>query len=208
MADKRVSVPSGMQAEQVAMASEYSSAGSQLLMPGSKADQRILLERAALLAEKKHDQQAGREHESYLLFRLGQSELYGIQWSYLVEVISDRRLTVVPGTPACVAGVFNRRGKILCALDIATLIGLPDESKQEMREMIVVQAAGMMVGIIVTELLGSQRYEPVHLEASLATRTNDSGSSYVHGIDQGRITLLDLNTLLQHPGLSIGETNI
>ena len=209
MADKKVATPSDLPAEQVTIdASHYAAGQRPSLLPGSKADQRILLERAALLGEKKDDEQAGREHESYLLFRLGESELYGIQWSYLVEVFSGRNLTIVPGTPACVAGVFNRRGKVLCALDLAALIGLTDESEQEVREMIVVQAAGMMVGIVVSELLGSQNYEPVHLESSLAVRGNGVSESYVHGIDKGRVTLLDLNALLQGLGSGIGETNI
>jgi len=177
------------------------------LLPSSKKDKKILQEKAALLA-KKHDQQLSTdEHDSYLLFRLGPSELYGIQWRYLVEVMPGKPPTIVPGAPACIAGVFNRRGKIHCVLNIDQLIGLPDYDQEESGEMIVVHAAGMMVGILVSELLGSQSYDPAHLEAALSSHKNEGHGSYVHGIDQGKITLLNLETLLQDPMLNISHTN-
>ena len=177
-------------------------------LPRSRQNQKVLLERAALLASKSGNPQAGDRHESYLLFRLGESELYGIQWPYLVEVLPCRSLTRVPGTPASVAGVFNRRGKILCVLDIAELIGLPDRSKDGVNEMIVVQAAGMMVGIVVNELLGCQNYNPAHLEVPLTDRNHGGHGSCVHGIDQGKVTLLDLENLLQHPTLKMSDTTL
>jgi len=209
MAIKKNSHPSAIKEAPAVMAASGDSSGARpSLLPGSKQNRRILLARAALLAKKRDDEQTGSKHESYLLFRLGQSELFGIQWSSLVEVLPGRHLTTVPGTPACVVGVFNRRGKILCALDIAGLIGLPDSHREGMNEMIVVQAAGMMVGIVVNELLGSQSYDPVRLEAPLAARKNGARGAYVHGIDQGKITLLDLENLLQHPALSMSETTI
>jgi len=176
------------------------------LLPKSKQSQRILLERAALLAKKRDDEQSRGGHDSYLLFRLGPSELYGIQWHYLVEVMPGRPLNAVPGAPACIIGLFNRRGKILSALNIAELIDLPDRGDEERGEMIVVQAAGIMVGIVVNQLMGSQSYDPAHLEPPLAGFKKRAHGSYVHGIDQGKVTLLNLEKLLQHLQFRMNDT--
>ncbi len=203
MATNKNTPLSDMKEKQPAMQASDKTPGSRpSLLPRSKKHQNILLERAALLAQKRESEEADDKHESYLLFRLGNAGLYGIPWHDLVEVMPKTRLTTVPGAAECILGVFNRRGKILSALNITTLIGLSDNSSDGMDEMIVVTAAGMTVGIAVNELLGSQDYDPARLEPPMLMRKKNGGASYVHGIDKGKITLLNLESLLRDPRLS------
>lgn len=172
------------------------------LMPRSRKEQEILRERAEVLAREQVLPES-ESQESYLLFRLGESEQYGIPWSQLVEVMPHQRLAAVPGTPSFVTGVFNRRGKILAVLNIHELIGV--ESSDKEASIIIIKGAGMTVGIMVNELMGSQSYDPQNLAAPLASHKGGLKSDYVIGIDRGKTTLLDMDTLLQDPALRIGS---
>ncbi|MES0371936.1 MAG: chemotaxis protein CheW [Mariprofundaceae bacterium] len=178
------------------------SAGRISLMPRSRKEQEILRERAEALAREKVLPES-ESKESYLLFRLGESEQYGIPWSHLVEVMPHQRLAAVPGTPSFVTGVFNRRGKILAVLNIHELIGVENSDKEV--SIIIIKGAGMIVGIMVNELMGSQSYDPKNLAAPLASHKGTLKSDYVIGIDRGKTTLLDMDILLQDPALRVGS---
>ncbi|MDQ6993031.1 MAG: chemotaxis protein CheW [Mariprofundus sp.] len=170
------------------------------LLPQSAKEQHVLLIRAARLAKKEKDVEAAKGTEAYLLFRLGKDALYGIESHYLIEVMGARQLTRLPGAPAAVIGLFNWRGKILSVLDVALLIDFPDQSSVQHHEMIVVQCGAVHVAICVDELLGFQYFDPQQLEPAMGER---SSASYVRGIDQHTVTLLDIDALLNHPMLDV-----
>lgn len=57
-----------------------------------------------------------------LLFEVGGNR-FGIEASEIVEVIPLVSLKKVPHAPACVAGVFSCRGKIVPVIDVNALLG-------------------------------------------------------------------------------------
>ncbi len=75
----------------------------------------------------------------FLLFQLG-PERYALNAGRVVEVVPLLEFKTIPGAPAGVAGLFNYRGKLVPAVDLAQLIlGQPVKERLTTRIIIVEQ---------------------------------------------------------------------
>jgi len=93
-------------------------------------------------------------------------ERYAIEAVRVLEVLKAGPLTPVPGTPAFVLGVANRRGRILPVLDLAPLLGRPDGAA-EAGQVVTVDVEGMTFGIAAAGVEGPVRVEVAELTADL-----------------------------------------
>src|SRR4051812_50129992 len=59
-----------------------------------------------------------------LLLPVGE-DLYALELTTVREVVPDPELTPLPGAPPALLGVFNLRGEVVPAFDVARLLGLP-----------------------------------------------------------------------------------
>lgn len=87
----------------------------------------------------------------YLTFFLGEEE-YGVGILTVQEIIGLLAITTVPGTPRWVRGVINLRGKIIPVVDLRTKFGMTPVQPGERACIIVVQAHGSEMGIIVDQV--------------------------------------------------------
>jgi len=84
----------------------------------------------------------------YLTFLVGDVG-YGIEISYVVEIISVQDITLVPHTHAYVKGIINLRGTVVPVIDMGMRFGGMEVVYTEQTCIIVLSMDDMSVGILV-----------------------------------------------------------
>ena len=84
----------------------------------------------------------------YLTFLVGDVG-YGIEISYVVEIISVQEITLVPHTHAYVKGIINLRGTVVPVIDMGMRFGQGEVIYTEKTCIIVLSMDDMSVGILV-----------------------------------------------------------
>ena len=84
----------------------------------------------------------------YLTFLVGNIG-YGIEISYVVEIISVQEITLVPHTHAYVKGITNLRGTVVPVIDMGLRFGQGEVEYTEKTCIIVLSLEDMSVGILV-----------------------------------------------------------
>ncbi len=126
-------------------------------------------------------------------------QAYGVDIGSILEIIRPEAVTKVPGSPDFIEGIIKLRGQVIPVIDLARRFGLAGpERAAESRKIIVVEAGGTKVGMLVdgvSEVLrfsGDQVKPPPEIVADPAT-------AYLQGIvliDERLIILLDVRRLL------------
>lgn len=135
--------------------------------------------------------------QKFLTFFLA-SEEYGLEILKVQEIIGLLPITRVPRTPVFIRGVINLRGKVISVVDLRLKFGMPEKEATSETCIIVVQAAGMEMGIIVdkvSEVLAIATGE-IDDAPSFGTTVN---TDYILGIGkaQGKVKLLlDIDKVL------------
>lgn len=174
-------------------------------LPSSPRDREILHRRAVRLANEVERARPAEVGALFLTVRLGAGELYGIPYHHLEEIIRPRGITPVPCTPDYVAGVLPRRGQLITVLSLARLLPMAGrEANEAEARVVVVQAAGMTVGVLVDAVEGNDHRDPGELSpAPPSPGVRDP--AWIAGLHGGRIAMLNIEALLR--GLSIEETS-
>ena len=84
----------------------------------------------------------------YLTFLVG-DVAYGIEISYVVEIISVQEITLVPHTHAYVKGITNLRGTVVPVIDMGLRFGQGEVMYTDKTCIIVLSLDEMSVGILV-----------------------------------------------------------
>lgn len=173
-------------------------------LPDSPRAQAVLHRRAVRLACETDKGRQAPQGELFLALRLGASELYGIPYRWLDEILRPRGITPVPGTEAFVVGVMARRGRLVTVLDLARLMGIEPGAEDAETRVVVVSAAGLNVGLRVAEVVGNERFDHAALGPALPPG-DDIGRDWISGVHDGRLTMLDLDALLDSPRIKNEE---
>ncbi len=136
-------------------------------------------------------------HQKFLTFFLA-SEEYGLEILKVQEIIGLLPITRVPRTPAFTRGVINLRGKVISVVDLRLKFGMPEKEPTAETCIIVVQAAGMEMGIIVDKVSEVSAIATSEIEdaPSFGAEVN---TDYILGIgkSQGKVKLLlDIDCVL------------
>lgn len=164
-------------------------------MPHDKQSQQILRDRANRLAKVKMDTREENEAISYIRFRLGKNEHYGIPYLSAKEVMHGITLTQLPNTASFIAGLINWRGMLLTILDLQGLFhNQLSDSKSDI-SVIVVMTNGITVGILADNIEGSDFYSPTGLEAAL-TADHVIKSDYILGLHNGNTAIINVEKIV------------
>jgi purine-binding chemotaxis protein CheW len=131
----------------------------------------------------------------HLGFFLG-SELYSVPLTRLREVARLTRLRRIPGAPAHVAGLVNLRGKIVCALDTHTILGL--DRSADAGFLIALRGFDYPVGLVVDSIADVFAVDP---ETSYAPPASwrDERAAFVTGVcdvASGSMGVIDLDRVV------------
>ena len=140
-----------------------------------------------------------REYETvqYIVIKIGE-EQYGIDISFIDNIVRMQSITRVPHVQPYFAGVINIRGEVVPVMSIRLKMGLEaDEHTDKTRIIIVKAESNAPIGLIVDEVK-----EVVTLdERSIDEVIRDSkvDETFINGIGKNGetlISLLDLNAVI------------
>ena len=76
-------------------------------------------------------------------------ELYGIEITKVREIILISEITRIPQTPHYVKGLINLRSTVIPVIDLRSLFGLQEGDMTDESRIMVLQACGKTIGIVV-----------------------------------------------------------
>ena len=139
----------------------------------------------------------GTSEYHLVTFNLDREE-YGVEIASVQEIIRATDITPVPGAPVHVRGVINLRGKIIPVVDLRTRFNLQKAEKCEAQRIIVAEAGGKRIGMLVDSVSQVIRV-PSGLVEDLPEEATSLDENFIKGVgklDSRLIIILDLNKSL------------
>ena len=160
--------------------------------------------RARTLAEPLPGPAPGFEaNEQLVVFALA-GERYGVDAARVLSIQPVDELTPVPHTPGYIAGIMIVRGRVLTALDLRALFDLPRQGLTESTRVLVVQSAGMEVGLLADEVLTVAGLAPGALQPPLA-HLSGLRADILRGVTLDLVAVLDLDAMLGDQRLKVHD---
>lgn len=137
------------------------------------------------------------ETTQFIVVKIG-NEQYGIDISYIDNIVRMQHITRVPKVAPYLKGVINLRGEVIPVMSLRLKMNLPaDEITKATRIIILKVEQDGMIGVMVDEVkevvtLDSSQIEKVSYE------NKEERSIFINGIGKyegGLISLLDLNSV-------------
>jgi len=142
----------------------------------------------------------------FVTFRLGQ-EQFAVPIGAVQEVVRLPDVTPVPQAPWFVEGVINLRGRIIPVMDLGKRFRLADRPRTRKTRILIVEADGRLVGLIVDAVSAVVRLPAGAIEPP-PPMVSGIGVDYITGVgklgDQ-LVVLLDLAQVLHAEDLRRAE---
>ncbi len=137
------------------------------------------------------------ETAQFIVIRLGQ-EQYGIDISYIENIVRMQHITRVPKLAPYLKGVINLRGEVIPIMCLSMKMGLPVEEETKASRIIIIKMEQCgTVGLIVDEVKEVVTLDMTEQVEKLAFHKEDK-NNFVQGVGKyagGLISLLDLNAV-------------
>ena len=135
----------------------------------------------------------------YLTFLVGDVG-YGIEISYVVEIISVQDITLVPHTHAYVKGIINLRGTVVPVIDMGMRFGGEEVVYTDQTCIIVLSMDDMSVGILVDGVQDVTDIEDSNIQDPPTTTGNAIKNNFIKavGVSAGDVKqLIDVYTVFE-----------
>lgn len=142
------------------------------------------------------------EEIKYIVVKLG-DEQYGINISYVDNIVRMQRITRVPKAQNCYIGVINLRGEVVPIMSLRKKFGLEDDEYQSTTRIIIIRTEEdqSMIGFIVDEVQEVVDLEPSKVEKP-TFKLDEKNASFLTGIgkkeDDSLISLLDIVAVVEN----------
>ena len=140
-----------------------------------------------------------REYETvqYIVIKIGE-EQYGIDISFIDNIVRMQSITRVPHVQAYFAGVINIRGEVVPVMSLRLKMGLEaDEYTNKTRIIIVKTDNNAPIGLIVDEVKEVVTLDETSIDEVI--RDSKVDETYINGIGKNGdtlISLLELNAVI------------
>lgn len=135
-----------------------------------------------------------KESKQYIVVMIG-SEQYGIDISYIDNIIRMQKITRVPNSQHYFKGVVNLRGEIVPVMSVRLKMGLDDDAFTNSSRIIIIKLEEKgSIGMIVDEVK-----EVVNLNEDEIDKMTNKGK-FINGIGKNGdelISLLEINTIVE-----------
>nr|WP_099468856.1 chemotaxis protein CheW [Konateibacter massiliensis] len=138
----------------------------------------------------------------YIVVKIG-NEQYGIDISYVDNIVRMQKIIRVPKAQHYFKGVINLRGVIVPVMSIRLKMQLEDDQFSNSSRIIILKMEQALIGIIVDEVREVVTLENAEIE-KMAYDSKDERISYINGIgkhDGELISLLDINGVISEKEL-------
>lgn len=175
-----------------------------------QASAEVMLElrkRAADLADWRPATTETVQRDEVAVFSLG-SETWGIALRWVLEVIAPVAVTVIPGAPPFVRGVFLHRGTVLSMLDLQNFLQIPG-AQQAASCVLILSDGDMEFGLEVSTLHGYRSIVVGDLSSHMGSASGGAKglAAPLLGVTIDRVAVLDGARLLSLPELVVDQTN-
>ena len=128
----------------------------------------------------------------YVTFRVGQ-QLFGLPIRDVHEVFAAHHITPVPLSAAAIKGLLNLRGRVVTAICLRAVLGLPDASEHTERMAIGVEIDGEPFALLVDRIGDVVRLPPATFEANPIHLNAEwqNLSKGVHRLETSLLVILD-----------------
>ena len=128
-------------------------------------------------------------------FRVG-TELFGVPISAVQEIVRVPAIARIPQSPEFVEGVINLRGRVITVIDMRKRLGQPapelgEDAVSRKARILVVEADGRLVGVIVDEVAEVLRLSEDQTEPAPPMVAGIS-NQYIRGVGKLKDDLLIL----------------
>lgn len=133
----------------------------------------------------------------YIVVKIG-NEQFGIDISYVDNIVRMQKITRVPKAQSYFYGVINLRGVIMPVMSIRRKMKLDDDEFKNSTRIIIIKMEQALIGIIVDEVKEVVTLEKSEIEKSTYD-AKDEKSTFINGIgkqDGELISLLDINSVI------------
>lgn len=111
-------------------------------------------DKEAVLNEDAQDKDAQNEDSSkgmFMTFQTGK-EFFGINISYVNEIIGMQEITAIPEVDDYIRGLINLRGKIIPVIDVRVRFKMEPKEYTDRTCIIVINVKSMLIGLIVEKI--------------------------------------------------------
>ena len=135
-----------------------------------------------------------KESKQYIVVMVG-SEQYGIDISYIDNIVRMQKITRVPKVQTYFKGVINLRGEVVPVMSLRRKFELPDKENTNASRILILKVEGnAKIGILVDEVR-----EVVNLSEDEIDKVSNKGR-FINGIGKHGdqlISLLEINALVE-----------
>lgn len=137
-----------------------------------------------------------------LLFRCS-GRLLACETSQAAKVLRPPRLVPLPRASGAVVGLFNYRGRVIGAIDLAPLLGLGQAADRGCPWLVVLKGKQFFAGLLVDDVLGIEFLPTDSLVSADAAQPVFLPKAFeLHG---AAAALLSVETLLANPAVIVSQ---
>ncbi len=144
---------------------------------------------------------ADNTRKQFIVVKIG-SEQYGIDISYVDNIVRMQKIPRVPKVQPYFKGIINLRGEIVPVMSIRTKMDLePDEFTDVTRIIILKLEEHGVLGIVVDEVKEVVTLAPDEID-KVAYDAKNSKSNFINGVGkhgEELISLFDTNSIIDEP---------
>ena len=131
-----------------------------------------------------------KEKKQYIVVKIG-GEHYGIDISYIDNIVRMSKITRVPKAPSYYRGVINLRGEVVPVMSLRRRMDLDDDEFTDASRIIILKLdAGGLMGVIVDEVKEVLSLSEDDIEAPSSTLK--SKNSLINGVGKNGDELISI----------------
>lgn len=131
------------------------------------------------------------EKKQYIVVMVG-SEQYGIDISYVDNIVRMQAITRVPKAPSYYAGIINLRGEVVPVMSVRLKMGLEKDVETKASRIIILKLEEQgLVGILVDEVREVVSLGESDIDRGASSSKKDS-ATFINGIGKNGDNLISL----------------
>ena len=123
-----------------------------------------------------------QEKVQYIVVKIG-GEQYGLNISYVENIVRMQKITRVPKAPHYYVGVINLRGEIVPVMSVRRKMGLEDDVYTNKSRIIILKLENLgLIGIIVDEVKEVINLGESDIDRNVSNANRRADANYINGI--------------------------